>query len=145
MSQDSTQSLKVTMEEKSQILKFHEQYKNDLATIPQNVKDILQSLNNKLWDIKKSDKAEYQEKVTAFELIEKIHFLLNKKFDQSWKPKEPKAGGTNKSWTASNEQRIQNCNALKAYLDSPNMQIWNYLSAFEQAQILAKVWGSVKQ
>jgi hypothetical protein len=136
---------KVTMEEKSLVLRTHEQYKDKKDQLPSDVKSILESLKDKFWDIKKNDAASYENKVEAFDLLEKVHFLLGRNFDKSWAPRQPKQGQGKGSWIASNEQRIQNCNALKNYLDSPGMQIWNYLSAFEQAQILAKVWGSVKQ
>ncbi len=135
---------KLTIEEKSQILKFYEQYKNKVGEVPTEVQGVLQSLNNKLWDIKKHSAATYQEQLAAFELIEKIHTMLGKKFDPSWKPREPKSG-QNKSWIASKQQRVQNCNDLKEFLSSPQIQVWNSLNPFEQAQILVAVWGSVKQ
>lgn len=139
-----TPALKITMEEKSQVLKFFEQYKDKLSEVPKDVKDVLQSINNHLWDIKKSDTAEYQDKLAAFELIEKVHLMLGKKFDPTWKPREPNKGGPGKAWTATKQQRIQNCNELKEYL-STDAKMWNSLSPFEQAQVLALVWGSVKQ
>lgn len=143
MSQDKP--TKVTMEEKSLVLKNHETYKDKKDQIPADVKSILESLKDKFWDIKKNDAAPYESKVEAFDLLEKIHFLLGRNFDKSWAPRQPKSNGSGKAWTTTKEQRVQNCNDLIAYLNSGQMQIWNALGPFEQAQILASVWGSVKQ
>jgi len=123
---------------------------DDLLKIPistqvQHVLDSLQSRRKELADLfyhKNTDgkyDTSYDKKMEVFDELEKLHKYFSYKL-----PNKPyKQGGGGKSWTATKEQRHNNCDDLIGYLKV--VGVWDALSPFEQGMIVAKVWGSVKQ
>lgn len=133
----------ISKEETDQVVQLFEQYKEKKGAIPSEIKGILAKINDKAWLIKNDKERTYEDKLAAFRIIEKVHTLLERKFDPSWEPKDKSKKGQAQAWIATPEQRRKNCNDLKTFLHDAG--IWDKLTPAEQANVYSSVWGSVKQ
>ena len=132
----------VSVEEKKTVaVIFDKVAANQAVTVEEKTK--VGEINEKFWKIKNNNNGPIAERKEAFRFIEMCHRVLGRKFDQSWEPKEKKQGFGGKSWTASNQQRSDNCDGLISYLKV--LEVWDAMSPYEQAMTVAKAWGSVKQ
>lgn len=111
-------------------------------TINKDTFALLQELTTQAWEIAKDKNIEVEKRKQAYELIQKLHEMLNRKFDVNWIPKgDGKSRG--QTFIATKEQRAENCNNFAQYLKSA--KIWEFLKPEEPAQVLAIVWGSLRQ
>lgn len=132
----------LSKEETDTVTLLFDQYKEKKDCIPTSVKPVLAAINTKAWDIKNDKDRTYEDKLAAFRIIEKVHKLLDRKFDPSWEPKDKSKKSQGQAWIATPAQRKQNCNDLKTFLH--DVGIWEKLKPEDQAKLYAMVWGSVK-
>lgn len=129
-----SENQKITMEEKAQVIKLFDQFKDNPSGIPGEIKTILTSINDKAWIIKNNVENPIHDRQSAFEVIEKIHKLLGRKFDPAWAPKEKGKGPGRRVVTLA--ERQSNCDAFKTYLEK-NVKC----SPDFMAMALSNVWG----
>ena len=141
--QELSNEIKIISEESTDLIDSNiKLYELNPKSITDGSRADISKLKEPVWDYYNKKDNPVKGRQQAFDLINKIHTILGfKLLDEKYRPKEKSSYGE-KSWIASKEQRITNCNDLTEFLKS--MGVWDSLSPFEQGTILAKVWGSVK-
>ena len=132
----------LSIEDKEKIKQFYILFKSSPKSSPKDITDEMRKFisekNEVLWSIKKDVKIPMKEREEAFDLMKLTHEILGRQFKEEWRPGN---GNGQKTFIASTEQRIKNCEEFKKYLGS----FWYSLNAYQQAFIISQVWGSVRQ
>jgi|SRR6185312_8213495 len=139
MSQAATQVTKLTPEEINKIKEFFSVWKADPKSVTNEMRKYCIDRKDVLWTMKKDQNSSYEDKLAVFEIIEMVYQMLAIPIKEEWRPK--KGGGKGQTFIATPELRQANCNAFISYIGKT---LWNSLTPFEQAQIMAKIWGGVR-
>lgn len=120
---------------------------DELLKIPLSAQDgkvynLLSSRKKELFSIFFDKTKSVNERNAVFDEANKLAKYLNESV-LKWKASEKKSGYSGKSYTTSKEARQKNCDELIAYLKDSGC--WDGMSPFEQGQVLAQAWGTVKQ
>jgi len=131
----------LTIDDKAKVFEFHKLFKVDPKSITEEARKWMMPVNNIAWEIAKNNSKTIDERNFAYDVIEKIHEMLGRKFDASWRPKEGKKGGGN--WKPlTKEQRAQNCKDFIEFMKSLGVAV--YPEHPEGLQALAMIWGPTK-
>lgn len=136
----TTEQMVVTLEDREKIKEFYKLFKASPQSVTNDMRKLVSEKNEVFWNIKKDQNISLKEREEAFDFMRMCHEILGRQFKEEWKPNGKPAGQT-KSWPSTKEQRIQNCNDFINFCSKTR---WEALSPFEQAMVLAQIWGNVK-
>lgn len=137
----TTEQIKISQQDKDNLQQFHNLFKNSPKDVTNEMRKLAIEKLPIFWEIKKDPNSDFKTKNESFEYIVMCHEMLGKPIKEEWRPKEKSSSG-NRQWTASKEQRKQNCDDFRNYLQS--IEVWKLLMPNEQADVMCKIWGSVK-
>jgi hypothetical protein len=131
----------ITQQEKDQITEFYKLFKASPKDVTQQMRVTMNPILEKAWSIASNKTLAIDDRIKAHDIIKPIHDMLGKPYDDNWKPKASSSGRGGGTYIATKEQRKQNCNDFIAYVGPT---VWNCLTPYEIAAVLANVWGPVK-
>jgi len=132
----------ISIEDKSLILTNHKLFKTAPSEITPECITKLKEIKEILYQYRQDKTNSLDRRQESFDLQQQIHEIIGfKPMDDKFRPKESK-GGKSGGWLATPEQRRKNVDAAITHIGKER---WGQLKPFEQAQIMASLWGTTKQ